>query len=89
MSNKSDYPTYTFLSVAPAGAAAQPEDALSPALPDRIWSVPSEEVVSDAMQRAKAIHRGLEQGREADAREAALVLAKDVLGLLLLRCRTV
>lgn len=89
MSNKPDCPAPRIPIAAPVKDAARVKGVLSPALHTCIWSAPSEEVVSEAMQRAKAIHRALEQGHQADAREAALALAKDVLGLLLLRCRTV
>lgn len=89
MSNKPDCLAPRNPIAAPKEGATRVKGALSPPLHTCTWASPSEEVVSEAMQRAKAIHWALEQGHQTTARETALALAKDVLGLLLLRCRTV
>lgn len=53
-----------------------------------IWATPSNEVVERTMTRARLIHLSLSQGREAEAREAAVELGRDVLAVFMQRAGT-
>lgn len=53
-----------------------------------IWATPSNEVVERTMTRARLIHLSLSQGREAEAREAAVELGRDVLAVFMQRAAT-
>lgn len=64
------------------------EDLLPHAVRRNIWAAPSNEVVARTMTRARLIHLSLSQGREAEARDAAVKLGRDVLAIFLQRVGT-
>lgn len=64
------------------------DDLLPHAVRRRIWATPSNEVVERTMTRARLIHLLLSQGRDVEAREAAVELGRDVLAVFLQRAGT-
>ena len=72
--------------------SALPKNVIDSMLPEAvrrsIWAAPTEEVVVRTMTRARLIHVSLSQGREAEAREAAAELGRDVLAVFLQQAGT-
>lgn len=72
--------------------SALPKEVIDSMLPEAvrrsIWAAPTEEVVVRTMTRARLIHASLSQGREAEAREVAAELGRDVLAVFLQQAAT-